>query len=95
VQLRDRAAIPVLDARRELALRTDDLLAQWQAIRAGLGIGFVGDYLARTDPQVLPVLPDLRIPPIPLWLAVHREIRTSARIRAVYDFLAKVVPEAL
>jgi hypothetical protein len=26
---------------------------------------------------------------------VHREIRTSRRIRAVYDFLAGAVPKAL
>jgi hypothetical protein len=25
---------------------------------------------------------------LPMWLAVHREIRTNRRIRAVYDFLA-------
>jgi len=32
---------------------------------------------------------------LPVWLAVHREIRTSGRIRAVYDFLAEAVPQAL
>ncbi len=93
--LRGAAALGLPLDREHFSLRTDDLLAQWHAVSAGLGIGFVGDYLARTDPDVLPVLPGLRIPPIPVWLAVHREIRTSARIRAVYDFLAKVVPEAL
>ena len=76
-------------------LRTDDLIVQWQALRAGLGIGFVPTYLADTDPQVLPVLPDLlHIPPLPMWLAVHREIHTSPRIRAVYDFLATALTSA-
>ena len=78
------------------ALRTDDLIVQWQAVRAGLGIGFVADYMARTDADVVPVLPKLlRIPPLPMWLAVHREIRTSQRVRAVYDFLAEALPQAL
>jgi DNA-binding transcriptional LysR family regulator len=78
------------------ALRTDDLIVQWQAVRAGLGIGFVADYMARTDADVLAVLPDvLRIPTLPVWLAVHREIRTSQRIRAVYDFLADALPDAI
>ena len=31
------------------ALRTDDLIVQWQAVRAGLGIGFVACFLASTD----------------------------------------------
>lgn len=80
------------------ALRTDDLIAYWEAVRAGLGIGFVSDYVARTDPGVValqPMLPMLKIPPLPVWLTVHREIRTSRRIRAVYDFLTHAVPEAL
>jgi DNA-binding transcriptional LysR family regulator len=77
------------------ALRTDDLIAYWQALRAGLGIGFVADYLAATDPQLVPLLPTLKIPPLPIWLTVHREIRSNARIRAVYDFLAQAVPKAL
>lgn len=76
-------------------LRTDDLLAYWAAVRAGLGIGFVSDTLLRQDPDVLPLLPKLRIPPIPVWLAVHREIRGNARIRAVYDFLAAELPSQL
>jgi DNA-binding transcriptional LysR family regulator len=81
--------------RERLVLRTDDLMAYWSAVRAGLGIGFVADYLLRTDPAVQRVLPQLRIPPLPIWLTVHREIRSSARIRAVYDFLAQAVPQTL
>lgn len=78
-----------------IALRTDDLLAYWAAVRAGLGIGFVSEYLLRTDPTVRPLLPQLQVPPLPIWLTVHREVHTSARIRAVYDFLAQAVPAAL
>jgi DNA-binding transcriptional LysR family regulator len=77
------------------AFRTDDMMAYWQAVRAGLGIGFIADYVARSDARVQPVLPMLKIPALPVWLAVHREIRTSRRIRAVYDFLAEAVPQAL
>jgi DNA-binding transcriptional LysR family regulator len=78
------------------ALRTDDLMAQYEAVRAGLGIGFLAAYAARLDADIVPVLPDsLRIPPLPMWLAVHREIRTNPRIRAVYDFLAEALPARL
>jgi DNA-binding transcriptional LysR family regulator len=78
------------------ALRTDDLIAYWEAVRAGLGIGFIADFVARTDAGVLALsLPLLKIPPMPIWLTVHREIRSSKRIRAVYDFLTQAVPEAL
>jgi DNA-binding transcriptional LysR family regulator len=82
--------------REAFALRSDDFLVQWQAVRAGLGIGFLADYQARLDPEVLPVLTgQLQVPPLPMWLAVHREIRTSRHIRAVFDFLAAALPAAL
>ena len=78
------------------ALRTDDFIVQWQAVRAGLGIGFVADYMARTDTDVVRVLPGvLNVPELPMWLAVHREIRTNRRIRAVYDFLAEALPHVM
>lgn len=81
--------------REQFAFRTDDLIVVWQAVRAGLGIGFVSEHLLRTDPAVVPVLPKLKIEPIPVWLAVHKEVRTSQRIRAVYDFLADALPGAI
>ena len=78
------------------ALRTDDFIVQWQAVRAGLGIGFMADYMARSDTDVVRVLPGaLNVPDLPMWLAVHREIRTNRRIRAVYDFLAQALPQAI
>lgn len=77
------------------ACRTDDLIAYWQAIRAGLGIGFVSTYMLHDAADVARVLPELPLPELPMWLAVHREVRTSTRIRAVYDFLADAVPRVL
>ena len=77
------------------ALRTDDLIVVWQAVRAGVGIGFVSEHLIRTDPEVIALLPKLQIESLPLWLAVHREVRTNKRIRAVYDFLSDALPRAL
>lgn len=78
--------------REAFAFRTDDLIVQWEAARAGLGIGFFANYLARTDPDVLRILPTMALPELPMWLTVHREIRTSQRIRAVFDFLAVALP---
>ena len=82
-------------AREAFALRTDDLIVQWQAVRAGLGIGFLANYVVRDDPTVQRILPKMPLPDLDMWLTVHREIRTSQRIRAVYDFLAQALPLAL
>lgn len=82
-------------SRESFALRTDDLIVQWQAVRAGLGVGFLAHYTVRADPLVQRVLPKMPLPDLGMWLVVHREIRTSQRIRAVYDFLAHALPLAL
>jgi len=81
-------------ARDGFAIRSDDQLVLWEALRAGLGIGFAGVRMGDKEPGVRRVLPGLTFT-MPIWLTVHREIRSSARIRAVYDFLAKAIPEAL
>jgi DNA-binding transcriptional LysR family regulator len=79
----------------QFAFRTDDLMAHWHAVQSGVGIGFIAEYLARMDPDVVLLVPTLKIPALPVWLAVHREIRTSRRIRAVYDFIGKEIAQAL
>ncbi len=88
------AAFGYVVNKERFAFRTDDRMAYWRAVQAGLGIGFVADFMIRTDAQVVPLLPTIKIPPLPIWLTVHREIRTNQRIRAVYDFLAKALPKA-
>lgn len=75
-------------SRENFALRSDDHIVQWQAVRAGLGIGFIADQVAKLDSSVVRVLPTLKIPPLPVWLTTHREIHGNPRIRRVFDFLA-------
>lgn len=69
-------------------IRTDDQVAYWELIKAGAGIGFGPQIVARKSPELVQVVTSMQIPPMPVWLASHRELRHSARIRRVYDFLA-------
>lgn|SRR5690606_4110430 len=64
-------------------------LVQWELAKAGLGIGFMPAALGDAEPKVVRVLPGLQPFCMDMWLLVHRELRTSRRIRAVFDFLAK------
>jgi DNA-binding transcriptional LysR family regulator len=89
------AAQGMLIAREQFALRTDDQMAYGQLVAAGAGIGFVAHYTLAHWPGVVAVLPMLKIPPLPCWLAVHREIRGNPVVRRVYDFLAQAVTERL
>jgi DNA-binding transcriptional LysR family regulator len=67
----------------------DHSVAQWALVRQGMGIGVMMEEIAIATPNVVRVLDDL--PPIrfPVWLVTHRELRTSKRIRMVFEALAQ------
>ena len=93
--IRGLQGVGVAVTRESFQVRSDDHLVHWQCLVAGLGIGFAATWLAEREPGLHRLLPDLPIPALPVWLAVHREIRSSVRVRAVFDFLAAAVAQAL
>ena len=70
---------------------SDSAVVMWEMMRAGLGI-LVGPVEFAPDTtgieRVLPEAPPIRFP---VWLATHRELRTSRRIRIVFDLLAEAL----
>ncbi|MDX8479341.1 LysR family transcriptional regulator [Mesorhizobium sp. VK24D] len=77
--------IPV--GRGHFRFRTDNQIVMWQAVRTGNGIGIGQEPLADRDPDLEKLLPEVPLPNLPVWLAMHRDVRTSMRIRRVADFL--------
>lgn len=85
--IRGFAQLGVPLTRNAFRFRTDNQIVLWEAVRAGNGIGFGQEPLADRDPLVETLLPGLALPTLPVWLAMHRDVRTSVRIRRVADFL--------
>jgi DNA-binding transcriptional LysR family regulator len=91
----DRYPVPVpalegVEISREMfALRIDNDLAHLAALRAGYGIGVCQVGVARRDPELVRVAEDAFAVPLETWLVMHEDLRTSARLRAVYDHLAE------
>jgi DNA-binding transcriptional LysR family regulator len=58
-------------------------------VQQGLGVGVMMDEIARHTPGLVRVLEE--VPPVrfPIWLVTHRELRTSRRIRTVFEALAQ------
>ncbi|TGQ09871.1 MULTISPECIES: LysR family transcriptional regulator [unclassified Mesorhizobium] len=73
--------------RNHFRFRTDNQIVLWEAVRTGNGIGLGQEPLADRDPDLEKLLPDVPLPVLPVWLAMHRDVRTSMRIRRVADFL--------
>jgi len=73
---------------RTFPIICDNHIAQWQLVKQGVGIGGITRNIGDAEPLVCRVIPDM--PPIivPMWLATHRELNTSRRVRTVFDFLA-------
>lgn len=67
----------------------DHTVAHWALVRQGMGIGAMMEEVARETPGIVRVLDDA--PPVrfPIWLVTHRELRTSRRIRVVFEALAQ------
>ena len=63
---------------------------QFEALRAGLGLGVVHDYIARRFPDLRAVLPGRRATRT-YWLVTHEDTRGLGRIRAVCEHLIACV----
>lgn len=75
-------------ARDFFAIRTDQSALAWQAVCEGLGVGVGLAQVGERTPGLVRVLDALPIAPMPCWLVVHRELRGTPRLRAVFDALA-------
>jgi DNA-binding transcriptional LysR family regulator len=75
--------------------KCDDPTVAWNMVLAGCGIGIGPLRLGNGDPRVQRGLPDMPNLTLPIWLTSHAELRTSARVRIVFDFLADALLETL
>jgi DNA-binding transcriptional LysR family regulator len=74
-----------------VALRANSLLHVCHAVRAGLGIGILPCYLGDHTPGLRRLgrpLPELTSP---FWLLTHPDLRRVVRIRAVMEWIPKLV----
>jgi DNA-binding transcriptional LysR family regulator len=73
---------------RELfAFRCDSDLGQYAALRAGFGLGICQVALARRD-GLVPVLAQSVGFELGVWVTMHRDLKSSRRIRLMFDHLA-------
>jgi DNA-binding transcriptional LysR family regulator len=65
-------------------------IGQVEAVRSGIGIGVLHDYLAATFHDLVPVLPALSVKRS-YWVVYHESLRGLARVSAGVAFLKDVV----
>lgn len=76
----------------DFPLRTENHLVQLGAALRGLGIVVIPLTVGFAEPRLRRILPDAPVIPYPVWVVAHREVRTSRRVRLVFDLLAEELP---
>lgn len=66
---------------------------QWALITQGSGIGVMMAEVGDADPRVVRVVPEQISFPVPIWLTSHSEVRTSHRVRTVFDLLGDALSQ--
>jgi DNA-binding transcriptional LysR family regulator len=86
--LKGLAARGVHATATDFCFRSDSDLAQLAAIRAAIGVGFCQVRIADRDPTLRRLLADLEFG-LEIWLVAHASNLTTARVRLVFDTLAR------
>lgn len=73
----------------DFRLISDNAVVAWEMVKRGLGIGFMMREIADRTRGVVQLFPEAAPIDVPVWLVTHSELRTSRRIRAVFDVLAE------
>ena len=72
---------------REAALRVNSVVAIKYAIRAGIGIGMMPDYMTEEETDLVPVLPEIEQPTLNMIFAYPEELKISKKVQLLRDFL--------
>jgi DNA-binding transcriptional LysR family regulator len=70
-----------------LAYRTNSFLGLQQACASGLGLAVLPCFVADADKRLQRVTPPLEELQVMLWLLMHPDLRKTARVATVFDFL--------
>ena len=82
------------DSALHFSVTSNSMAARMSAIRAGYGVGVASHRWATMYPELVNVFPGRNVGSADLWIVTHEELRHSARIRAVFDYLSERVQQS-
>ncbi len=69
------------------AFRANSVVALKYAIRSGIGVGLIPDYLTEEETDLVTVLGEVQLPKMPIIFVYPEELRTSKKVQVLRDFL--------
>lgn len=74
-----------------VAFRSNNMNALMNATKAGYGIGVHSCLMADQQDDLVRLIPDYTFANLDFWLVTHSDLRKSARIRLVYDYISDLL----
>ena len=75
-----------------VAVRVNSTRLLYDACRAGLGVAVLPSFGADRDADLVCLMPPEQVLSVDAWVVMHRDLSTTARIRATANFLASLGP---
>jgi DNA-binding transcriptional LysR family regulator len=72
---------------RTVAFRANSVVAIKYAIRSGVGVGLMPEYLTEEETDLVPVLSEVVLPTMPVMFVYPEELKTSKKVQVLRDFL--------
>jgi len=80
----------------QFPVRSENHVVQWELAKQGIGMCIMMEEVGDREPKLRRALPSSEAAiSFPTWLICHRELKTSKRIRVVFDLLADLLSAAL
>lgn len=76
-----------------LSVISENNLVQWEMVKQGICLGMMMECVGDREPLVERALPDREAYMFPIWLVAHQQLRSSKRIRVVFEILAESLTE--
>ncbi|WP_293931529.1 LysR family transcriptional regulator [Iodobacter sp.] len=76
-------------------IKGNTLHTQYVAVRCGLGITLLPEYVGDIDDMLVKLDAPSVVPSRELWLVYHRDLKASQRVLAMKDFLIKLLAKVL
>ena len=93
VDIEEQRYMQRIVANSRAGFRATNILAQYAALVAGMGVGIIPVYQAGQDPALVRVLPDQVEEMRTYWLSVHPDTQGLPNVRVVMDFILDIIRE--
>jgi DNA-binding transcriptional LysR family regulator len=75
----------------QVRLRVDIFNSLVSMLRTGLGVGVLPTFIEPSEPELIPISPEIDELTTPLWILTHPDLRRTARIQAFMQLVGDAV----